>query len=305
MNCLRCLEKQVLEKNRFEVIVVSDGYDAETESVLNEFMLKTPMQIRYMHTPEKKGPAGARNMGWKAACADLVAFTDDDCRPEPSWLKSFLNHYSGELFVAFSGFTKVPVPAEPTDFALNTYHLQTADFITANCACSRQALLQTGGFDERFGTAWREDSDLEFALIKHHIPVLKIHKAVVEHPVRHAPWGVSLKEQKKGIYDSLLYKKHPDLYRWRIQSTPLWNYYIIVFSYVFSTVAFIYGFKLIAAILAGVALILTLEFFLRRIRRSSKSPSHVTEMLVTSFLIPFLSVYWRLYGNLKYRTLLL
>jgi glycosyltransferase involved in cell wall biosynthesis len=69
MNCLHCLEKQVLEKDRFEVIVVSDGYDAETESVLNDFVLKTPLQLRYLHTPEKKGPASARNMGWMIAAA--------------------------------------------------------------------------------------------------------------------------------------------------------------------------------------------------------------------------------------------
>ena len=32
------------------------------------------------------GPARARNLGARAARGRLLAFTDDDCRPEPGWL---------------------------------------------------------------------------------------------------------------------------------------------------------------------------------------------------------------------------
>ena len=35
-------------------------------------------------------PARHRNLGWRAARAPLVAFTDDDCRPEPDWLEVLL-----------------------------------------------------------------------------------------------------------------------------------------------------------------------------------------------------------------------
>src|SRR5690606_4110164 len=126
-----------------------------------------------------------------------------------TWLETFLNYYHGEQYVAFSGFTHVPITSNPTDYELNIYNLQTAQFITANCACTHWALLMVQGFDERFEVAWREDSDLEFKFISNHIPIFKISEAVVVHPVREVPWGISIKEQKKGIYDALLFKKFP------------------------------------------------------------------------------------------------
>jgi len=47
--------------------------------------------------------------------------------------------------------------------------------------------------------------------------------------------------------------------------------------------------------------VLTIRFFWRRIRHTSHSPRHLAEMAVTSALIPPLSVFWRIYGALKFR----
>ena len=56
--------------------------------------------------------------------------------------------------------------------------------------------------------------------------------AVVIHPLRAAPWGVSLSQQRKSQYNALLYKKHPELYRQRVQPGPPRDYYAIVGSIV-------------------------------------------------------------------------
>src|SRR6266702_7252903 len=90
-----------------------------------------------------------------------------------------------------------------------------------------------GGFDERFSMAWREDSDLVFRLVDHFSSgstssLLYAPAAVVVHPIRPASWGVSLKQQRKSMFNALLYKKHPALYRQRIQAAPPWHYYAIV-----------------------------------------------------------------------------
>jgi glycosyltransferase involved in cell wall biosynthesis len=302
LECLRCLEHQVISSQQFEVIIVSDGYDEVTAAAVSNYQQNSRLMITCLHTDGKKGPAAARNLGWQHAHASLIAFTDDDCQPTPYWLSSILEAYKGEELIVYSGFTQVPVPRKPTDFALNTFHLQTASFITANCACTKQALIKTGGFDERFKAAWREDSDLEFKFLTFHIPIVKIKEAVIIHPVRTGvPWGVSIKEQKKGLYDALLYKKYPDLYRSRIQGQPLWNYYGMIVLTLTLIVAIIkqdYRWALFSGV---VLLFLLLFFFVKRIMPASKSPKHITEMLFTSMVIPFVSVYWRLYGAVKYR----
>ena len=43
----------------------------------------------------------------------------------------------------------------------------------------------------------------------------------------------------------------------------------------------------------------------RRLEGASRRPSHVAEMVVTSALIPFLSIYWRLRGAWRFRVLFL
>jgi hypothetical protein len=44
--------------------------------------------------------------------------------------------------------------------------------------------------------------------------------AIVVHPVRSTRWGISLTLQRNNIFNALLYKKHPLLYRWFIQTVP-------------------------------------------------------------------------------------
>jgi GT2 family glycosyltransferase len=305
MNCIIALSKQDMDRNDFEIIIVSDGPDAATRNVLHGLDHVMLPFVQYITLNTNQGPACARNAGWKKANGTLVAFTDDDCRPEPGWLsalwKIFERH--GKKEMAFSGTVKVPISETPTDFELNTSHLETAEFITANCACTKNALELTGGFDERFKVAWREDSDLEFKLLENHIPIVKVNDAVVVHPVRKAKWGVSIKEQRKTMFNALLYKKYPSLFRQKIQKSPAWNYYLIIAGCVTALSGVMLKNNMLIA--SGTLLYgsLTLAFIIKRLMQTSKSADHVMEMIATSIVIPFASVYWTLYGAFKYRVL--
>lgn len=301
IKCLAALEKQNLPRHEFEVIVVSDGPDPNNRTMITEWNEQHPLNLRYLETAAKNGPAAARNLGWQSASAPLIAFTDDDCLPSAEWLSSLLAQYDGRGYLAMSGFTHVPLPDEPSDFELNTSHLQRASFITANCACTKEALYLVQGFDERFQQAWREDSDLEFKLICKQIPIIKVPAAVVIHPVREAPWGVSIKEQKKGLYDVLLYQKFPELYRQHIQSSPLWNYYLINLCWIVLAYALLTGKPQVRTLAVLTLTALLASFACKRLRHTRKSASHVLEMIGTSILIPSLSVFWRLYGVVKFR----
>jgi GT2 family glycosyltransferase len=306
--CLTQLAHQNFPKEKYEVIVVTDGPDIEAKTEVAYFSQQELFFNIYCYSlKEKKGPAAARNKGVQLAKAELIVFTDDDCLPQTDWLKSFWNAYklTNKTEAAFTGQTIVPHSDKPTDYEKNIANLQAAEFITANCAITKKAFNKVGGFDEAFPIAWREDSDMHFKLIKAAIPIHEIKNAVVIHPVRKASWGISLKEQKKSAFNALLYKKHVDLYKQKISAKPLWNYYAMILLLSISLICIITGFYTAALLSFLVWLILLTEFTIRRLRTTSKKISHVIEMIATSALIPFLSVFWTLYGSFKYKTLLL
>jgi hypothetical protein len=60
------------------------------------------------------------------------------------------------------------------------------------------------------------------------------------------------------------------------------------------------------AVIAALAwFFMTARFCARRLRNTSKKPSHVAEMIVTSVLIPPMAVFWRAVGAIKFRARLL
>jgi GT2 family glycosyltransferase len=166
-------------------------------------------------------------------------------------------------------------------------------------------LERVGGFDERFSMAWREDSDLEFQLMLHGISIVHLPAAVVVHPVRPAPWGVSVREQKKGMFNALLYKKYPELYRKKIQPSPLWNYYLMVIAALLCIISMAAGITWLGLFSFTVWLFLLVAFVYRRLQHTSKRFDHILEMIFTSIAIPFVSVYWQLYGATRYKVFFL
>ncbi len=298
--CLRALAEQSFPKSDFEVIVVSDGPDAKVSEVVMQFA-GTGLQLQGLHLHEQAGPAAARNMGWQLAKGALIVFTDDDTVPEPEWLSAYWQHYRGEILIAYTGKIVVPHPARPTDYEFRMAKLEKADFVTANCCCTRAALVSVDGFDERYSATWRADNDLEFRLLLQRIPIKDVSGAVVVHPVREAPWGISIWEQRKAVFNALLYRKFPAYYRKYIQPRPALHYYAIVLSALTAFTAFwIRNDQLL--MYTGVAwLLLTLWLIGSRLWRTSLAPGHVLEMVITSLAIPFASVYWHLRGAWRYR----
>lgn len=301
--CLEALLQQRFDKSSYELIIVSDGPDSETEHVINEWQAYTTPAIRYLPLPLKRGPAAARNYGWKNALGGIIAFTDDDCIPDFHWLEEMVKHCDPQQDIALTGRVIVPISDDPTDYELNIANLETADFITANCACSRKALEKAGGFDERFGMAWREDSDLHFKLMQNDILIKKVKSAKVTHPVRESKWGVSIKDQKKTMYDALLYKKYPKLFRKKIRPTTPVLYYAIILAVLVAIAGLLTNQGILLKAGAAAWATFTAYFIFKRLRATRLSLNHISEMVVTSLVIPFVSVYWQWYGAVKYKVL--
>ncbi len=303
--CLRALLAQTLAPERFEILVVDDGHDDLTRGQVEALAAHAPLpRLRYLRPASGRGPAVARNAGWRAAAAPLVAFTDDDTQPDPGWLREGLAELAAHAdWVAAAGRVSVPCDARrrPTDHELMTRGLESAEFVTANAFVRREALARIDGFDERFRRAWREDSDLQFRL-QQLGPVGRAPGAVVCHPVRPERWGVSLRQQRNVFFDALLHRKHPRLYRRCVRAVPPWDYYAIVALTLAVPWLALAGRPRDTGLALAAAALLVLRLTLRRLRATSRHPAHVLEMLATSAAIPFLSVYWRLRGAWHFRT---
>jgi hypothetical protein len=114
------------------------------------------------------------------------------------------------------------------------------------------------------------------------------------------PWGISLKQQRKGVFDPLLYRKHALLYRRHIARLPI-IYYAALASLFLAAIGMAAGVWWLVVGGLGLWMMITALFTYKRLRNTSHRPSHVVEMLVTSSLIPILSIYWRIRGAWRYR----
>jgi glycosyltransferase involved in cell wall biosynthesis len=300
--CLAALTAQTMVPDSYEVLVADDAASAETRRQVEEYSKKAAFSIRYLPVTRIHGPAAARNIGWRAARAPIIAFTDDDTVPDAGWLAAGAGALERDCeLAAVTGQVIVPLPPLPTDYQRNEAGLETAAFVTANCFCRRGIMVILDGFEERFMSAWRDDSDLHFRLLEHGFKLRKEPEAIVVHLVRPASWGVSLRMQRKSQFDALLCKKHPDLYRKHIQRWPPLDYYGIVLSAAVAFLTAALGMWIACVVTAFMWTWLMGCFLQRRLRGNSRHPTHVLGMLITSLLIPFLSIFWRLYGAAKFR----
>jgi glycosyltransferase involved in cell wall biosynthesis len=146
----------------FELVVVDDASTDETAALLEERARDwKPGPMRIVRRGAPGGPAGARNSGWRAAGAPLIAFTDDDCEPDAGWLRALTGAAGGNP----DGFVHGPTQPSPREVAALGPFSRTIDvrepgpwFPTCNVAYPRRLLERLEGFDERLPRG--EDTDL-------------------------------------------------------------------------------------------------------------------------------------------------
>jgi GT2 family glycosyltransferase len=118
--------------------------------------------VRGLYRGDRRAWPGRRAQH-RLARGAIIAFTDDDCIPDPGWLSAGASAFAPGV-AGVDGTIVVPLPDRPTDYERDAAGLTGAEFATANCFYRREVLAAVGGFDERFTAAWREDSDLFFTL---------------------------------------------------------------------------------------------------------------------------------------------
>lgn len=168
------LEQQAYPRDRFNVVVVSDGSTDGTDAYLRD--LATGLDLAFV-AQANQGPAAARNHGIRQASGEYVLFIDDDVVPAPELLAEHMRLHAEQADLVVLG----PM-LTPDDFAMAPWvaweqamlYKQYAamerghwaptarQFYTGNTSLPRRLLLEVGGFDERFRRA--EDVELAYRL---------------------------------------------------------------------------------------------------------------------------------------------
>jgi len=282
-----------------------------------------------------RGPAAARNAGWRAADADWIAFLDDDVAIPVDWCRRLVRDLEAlpDNIAASQAWIYVPAPdgRRPTDAERRTLGLSGAPWITADMAYRRAALVKTGGFDERLPRAFREDSDLALRTVRSGYGITWGER-VTTHPLAlSGSWRKSLEDQAGNADNALLRAKYGRRWRSLIGTTPGRTGRHLLATAVAIT-SFL-GFALslwkrrgvrpstssghigtgsghietgsgrmgIAAVAGIVWAGLTAEFAARRILAGPRTAREISTMLVTSVLIPPLAVAHRLRREVRVR----
>jgi HAD superfamily hydrolase (TIGR01662 family) len=255
-----------------------------------------------------RGPAAARNVGWRAATAPWVAFLDDDVIPPPGWRGDLVADL-GDLparVAGSQGRIRVPLPRDrrPTDWERNVAGLERACWATADLAYRRAALEAVGGFDERFPRAYREDSDLGLRLVARGWEIVRGDRSVL-HPVGTADRWVSVRKQAGNADDALMTTLHGRAWRERAGAPRgrFARHAAITATGLLSPVAAIAGARRTAAVAATLWAAGSLEFAWARIAPGPRTRGELRTMLITSAVIPPVATLARLRGMRRARKL--
>jgi histidinol-phosphate phosphatase family protein len=281
-----------------QVVLVDDRRD--TPSPLPVCVPEVLADRTTVVTLEGRGPAAARNAGWRATAAAWIAFLDDDVQVGPRWRAELAADLGAQpdYVAGVQGVISVPLPAgrRPTDWERGTAGLAGARWITADMAYRRRALLDAGGFDERFPRPFREDVDLALRLMSRGWKLARGGRST-SHPVRPAPRWASLRAQAGNADDALMLRLHGRDWRDRAGAARgrRAGHWVTTGLAAFALAGLAARPRpralRAAAAAAGLGwLSATGEFAAARIRCGPRTRAEITEMLITSALIPPLAV---------------
>jgi glycosyltransferase involved in cell wall biosynthesis len=215
---LACLDQQTYPSCDYEVIVVDDGSDDGTADYLHQLALKG--DLLYL-TQGQKGPAAARNAGVHIAKGEIIAFTDDDCLPEPDWLAVLTESYrkSPDQLVAVGGRINNIREGHWLQlfYAVQNRHFENkserpAYLDTANASFRRTTFLEIGGFNEDIPFASGEDIDFSFRLTAVGYKLQLNEQAVVWHIGRTSLRGMVKQSFVRGKGDAILRISYPEFF---------------------------------------------------------------------------------------------
>ncbi|MGI9043376.1 MAG: glycosyltransferase family 2 protein [Gemmatimonadaceae bacterium] len=188
----RCLESLMLmryPRERFEVVVVNDGDAPASRTVIRRLLESVRTSLV---STGGAGPAAARNAGVAASTGENLAFIDDDCAADESWLVAMEARLvanqddviGGTVTNSLTDNVYARASQGLQDFVYAWYHTERRGdlrfFTTNNLVVSRATFTAIGGFDASFPFASEDRDWCDRALLGGH-DLIHAPEAVVRH----------------------------------------------------------------------------------------------------------------------------
>ncbi|WP_020015551.1 glycosyltransferase [Promicromonospora sukumoe] len=163
-----------------------------------------------------RGPAAARNVGWRSTRTEWVVFLDDDVVVSALWAAALVRDVTaaGPDVAALQGHLRIPLPDDP-----RLAGPEHARWATTDMVFRRAALERVHGFDERSRTADGGDADLALRLRTAGWQLGRGTRSV-ERSVRPARDLAGLRTETHNADDALLRARHGGSWRARAEVGP-------------------------------------------------------------------------------------
>ena len=164
---LQALLAQSTAAPNYEVLVVNNNSSDGTAELVQSLVTCNPGKLRYLFE-EKQGLSYGRNAGIAAACAPIIAFTDDDVRVSPDWVTQIKLEFDAHPSIDFLGGKVLPrwvsppapwltrehwAPLALLDYGDQSFYVDAAKrlcLIGANFAFRRRVFDELGMFKTDF-----------------------------------------------------------------------------------------------------------------------------------------------------------
>jgi len=218
---LETLFSQDFSSSRFEIVVVVDGSSDGTAVALQAL---APVCGFRVIEQENRGPAAARNTGYRAAKSDLILFLDDDMQCDAGLLSAhFRAHQKLGPVAAFgalfpSSDSKANLASECFKREIGAFHARhlidpetrwkVTDCVFSNASIPREILVKAGGFDEQF--RMREDLELGIRLRESGVRMEYVKDAIAYQHYSKNSSDLLADARAFGTADALFERKHPE-----------------------------------------------------------------------------------------------
>lgn len=221
---IKSIAKLNYPKDQYEIIIVDDGSTDGTDNLVQELKYNLPVTLHY-YKQESRGISATKNVAINNSHGTVLAFTDDDCIIEKTWLKKIVKYFNSSKIGAVGGPDKVPstatLLAKCIDYSVTSFvgtggvrqgkAVRLAKYYPRGCnmAVPKAVIEKVGGFDETLVAG--EDIELVYRIKRAGYLVQYAHDAFVWHQRRNSILSFLKQIFLRGYTRTELVRRHKEL----------------------------------------------------------------------------------------------